>query len=386
MRCALTEPLKASDISADGKSATITVTLNDPWPGGDSYYFYPAYLGTHETQDIRTLKDYNNLHSPLQMVQAAEQDGTLENIAANLDFAFAECVRLTDKGELPVSIELENWISIFAFTFLNGSEDLTPRVKELVVADAYTVRRKEPLGDGPIYFAMIGGRPISKYDITTTDGKKYTKTVENGTCYEYGKFYKMALKMTPVAPASPGPDIEWTSVRYIPEPDKYNCFTVHGPWVDNHFTPSAISLSGTSTGYWFWMNYGSTVTLNGLTATYDGGNEFISAAPGDLNLVVKGTNSISCKNNDQSVVADGTLKLSGNGTLTVTALDSSRYGLHASSNYHVKFYDSVNQVWLESNNSDASVLAAEGYTVTRSDTQNNGDGTYTWTYTVASAQ
>ena len=200
MRCALTEPLKASDISADGKSATITVTLNDPWPGGDSYYYYPAYLGTHETQDIRTLIDYSNNHSPLQTVQAAEQDGTLENIAANLDFAFAECVRLTDKGELPVSIELENVISIFAFTFLNGSEDLTPRVKELVVDDAYTVRRKEPLGDGPIYFAMIGGRPIIKYDITTTDGKKYTKTVENDKRkrYEEGKFYKMSLEMTPV--------------------------------------------------------------------------------------------------------------------------------------------------------------------------------------------
>ena len=91
-------------------------------------------------------------------------------------------------------------MSIFAFTFLNadGNEDLTPRVKELVVDDALTVRRKEPLGDGPIYFVMLGGRSINNCVITTTDGKKYTKTVENDERYERGKFYKMALKMTPV--------------------------------------------------------------------------------------------------------------------------------------------------------------------------------------------
>ena len=199
LRCTLTEPLKASDISADGKSATITVTLNDPLPGGFMNLFYPAYMGTPEAQDCRTIKENYNHHSPFDQVLNAEQDGTLENISANLDFAFTEGY-LTEDGVLPASIELENVISIFAFTFLNEDdrEDLTPRVKELVVDDALTVRRKEPLGDGPIYFVMIGGRPIIKYDITTTDGKKYTKTVENGTCYEYGKFYKMSLLMTPV--------------------------------------------------------------------------------------------------------------------------------------------------------------------------------------------
>ena len=202
IRCALTEPLKATDISADGKSATITVTFYDPRPHGFAMVYYPAYMGALEAQDSRTISYLNNHHSPLQMLLAAEQDGTLENIAANLDWAFNDNVYLTEKGELPASIELENQMSIFAFTFLNanadGSEDLTPRVKELVVDDALTVRRKEPLGDGPIYFAIIGGKPISKYVITTIDGKKYTKTVESGKRYEEGKFYKMSLLMTPV--------------------------------------------------------------------------------------------------------------------------------------------------------------------------------------------
>lgn len=199
IRCALTEPLKATDISADGKSATITATFYDPFPHGFALFFYPAYMGAPEAQDVKTISNLNNHHSPLQMLRDTEQDGTLENIAANLDYTYGYC-DLTEKGELPASIELENQMSIFAFTFLNadGSEDLTPRVKELVVADAYTVRRKEPLGDGPIYFVMLGGHPIYNCVITTTDGKKYTKTVESGKCYEEGKFYKMSLLMTPV--------------------------------------------------------------------------------------------------------------------------------------------------------------------------------------------
>ena len=196
-RCAVTEPLKATDISADGKSATITVTFYDPRPGGFAMCFYPAYMGAPEAASI---KDYNNHHSPHQQLLDAEQDGTLEYIAANLDWAYNNNVFLTEKGELPASIEMENQMSIFAFTFLNAndSEDLTPRVKELVVDDFLTVRRKEPLGDGPIYFVMIGGASVLNCVITTTDGKKYTKTVENDKCYEEGKFYKMALKMTPV--------------------------------------------------------------------------------------------------------------------------------------------------------------------------------------------
>jgi hypothetical protein len=228
---------------------------------------------------------------------------------------------------------------------------------------------------------------VLTFTVTDARGDKYegTKAAPTGGFKNAKYYYNSTPIQLTLTEKFLGPDIEWTSVQYIPEPDG-NCISVYGPLVDDHFIPSAISLSGTSEGYYFWMNHGSTVTLNGLTATYDGNYGFIHAAAGDLNLVVNGTNSISCKNSELCVAVDGTLKLSGNGTLTVTALDSSRYGLHAVSNYHNSIYDSVNQVWLDPNNSDPSVLAATGYTVSRSDTQDNGDGTYTWTYTVAPAQ
>lgn len=215
---------------------------------------------------------------------------------------------------------------------------------------------------------------VLTFTVTDARGDKYedTKAAPEGGFKNAKYYYNSAPIQLTLTEKFLGPDIEWTSVDYIREPDG-NCISVYGPWVDNHSTPSAISLSGTSTGYWFWMNYGSTVTLNVLTATYDGGEGFIYAS-GDLNLVVNGTNSISCKNSSQSVFAGGTLKLSGNGTLTVTAKSANRYGLHATNYYN------------NGTNSDAGVLAADGYTVTRSDTQDNGDDTYTWTYTVAPAQ
>lgn len=68
-----------------------------------------------------------------------------------------------------------------------------------------------------------------------------------------------------------------------------------------------------------------------------------------------------------SITSD--LKLSGNGTLTVTTNSTTFYGLIAN-----------NYGW--SGTPDASALAAPGHIVTRSAMTDNGDGTYTWTYTV----
>lgn len=72
------------------------------------------------------------------------------------------------------------------------------------------------------------------------------------------------------------------------------------------------------------------------------------------------------------------MKLSGSGTLTVTVNYDERYGLYADSNYYDWKYDDVNDEELPANNSAPSVLAAPGYTVSRS-----AIGTNTWTYTVA---
>ena len=149
------------------------------------------------------------------------------------------------------------------------------------------------------------------------------------------------------------------------EPDIYQDYyiTVHN--VD-------IALSGTSRGYKVSVPYGGTIRLNGLNATYsDETNEhtdFIYSS-GNLNLVINGENTINCKGQDRGVFSNGTLKLSGNGTLTVISND-----------HHARGLQSIDY----KNYGEVSNITADGYTVSvTTEPTDNDDGSYTWVYTVA---
>ena len=115
--------------------------------------------------------------------------------------------------------------------------------------------------------------------------------------------------------------------------------------------------------------------MSNLTATYDETTYFVDSY-NSLTINISGANIIRCPNFDDCIFSDGDLKLSGNGTLTVTAKDNDDCGLYAN-NYKTSV------------STDPSNLAALGYTVTRSarvdGPDSNGDEIpdyYTWTYTV----
>ena len=160
--------------------------------------------------------------------------------------------------------------------------------------------------------------------------------------------------------------------------DNATSTTIEPEWGSYSFKDGSVDITVTGEGEGETISLydnNNTVTLSSVTATsneafiYDGGYG------GTLNIVLSGANSITITDPNiggQAIHAEGTLKLSGNGTLTVTVTAADFYGLYGSSNYS------------NGNNSDASVLAATGYTVTRSDvTHDDVNGTYTWTYTVA---
>ena len=132
-----------------------------------------------------------------------------------------------------------------------------------------------------------------------------------------------------------------------------------------------ITVSGENEGEYIRLYGGNDrVVMRGVTATCF--KQFIDEKNSTLNVELSGANSITSTDpirGDIAISSSGTLYLSGNGTLTVTAYDNSLYGIGCS-NYN------------SGNNSDPSNLAADGYIVSRSDTKDNGDGTYTWTYTV----
>ena len=177
--------LTAENITAEGKSATFTVTLTDPKASGTVKYIYPAAMAGE------TDVDYTNLNA---------QDGTLETIASNLDLAVYEG-NLTSDVKLPAPASLANKLAIIAYTIKDsdGSSDLTSTITGMTLSDGtnnYEVTRSAAAG--PIYVAI---QPTSEADIeyTATDGtKNYIKSVTSKT-YAAGQFYQLGLKM--VAPA-----------------------------------------------------------------------------------------------------------------------------------------------------------------------------------------
>ena len=182
---AVSEPLGVDDISADGKTATLTFTLVDP-KDGEVELAYPASMVDDEL-------------APLESLITA-QNGTLANVAA-LDYSYSTATLTGDKVS---DVTLNNRAAIVAYTLKNsdGTEDITSSVTKLTINDGeltFTVTRAA--GAGPIYVALFG---IYKDDIEylATDGTKYyTKSVTNKS-YASGTFFQQGLRMTEV-PSAP---------------------------------------------------------------------------------------------------------------------------------------------------------------------------------------
>ena len=203
------------------------------------------------------------------------------------------------------------------------------------------------------------------------------KKAEPAAGFANGKYY---YNTNPIQLTKEGalyePTITWTtpsSPVALYENDYY------GLDVDN----AEVSVTGTSFGYRFLLtNYDtpSTIHLNNLTATRFE-EEFVNSYYNSVTLDISGTNLITCDDTDRCAFALQNLKLRGNGTLTVTCNSIYECGLCGINNY-----TSSNNSYATTEEIDVtSILAVDGYTVTRSARTDNGDGSYTWTYTVTPA-
>ena len=179
---ALSQVLTAEDISADGKTATLTFTLSNPEAGGAIQYVYPAAMADSYGQP-----DYSNLSA---------QDGTLTTLSSSLDLA-------TYSGNLvgtalPANVALTNELAILAITLKNsdGSSNITSSITGMTLSDGtnnYTVSRSAAAD--PIYVAILP-TTSANIDITATDGtKNYTKSL-TGKTYEASNGYNVSWKMT----------------------------------------------------------------------------------------------------------------------------------------------------------------------------------------------
>ncbi len=377
--------LSVNDISADGKSATFTGSIAGTYEVGDQLTLY--YNFTHFEQE-----NYSNCKFEYSLTMT----GSAENASAH-DHAMAmTTVAAVSDGTLTLTapVSLQKMQSLFrqrlTFTDKDGNTIATPNIANLTInSQDFTLSARYWAGSGDSYQTIIIKNPIidSNGDIylplrfgagSTSDDTLTLTAVDNqGICYigtksapsggfQNGKYYHGAMTLA-WATVHVRPTITRNDGGTVPEPHgTYYRYDIY----ENESKPIDITVSGTSIGYYFWLNDpgDKTVRFNSINAV-NSKSEFVYSQYGSINLVLSGDNTIACQR--QGVYAYKDLKISGNGTLTVTVQYDYRKGLCGKNNYGEQY------------NYDASTLAADGYTVTCSDMTDNGDGTYTWTYTVA---
>ena len=143
---AVSNALVAGDITNDGKTARITVTLTNP-KAGSVDYIYPASMANNDgTPNLSAL---------------CMQDGTLATLASTLDYAKGSGDMTESSGVFTLpGIALKNQLTICKFKIKNaGGTEITSSITGLTVSDGtntYTVSRAAAAG--PIYVAML---PVS---------------------------------------------------------------------------------------------------------------------------------------------------------------------------------------------------------------------------------
>lgn len=382
----LSGTLHPSNISADGKHCNLEGELTGTVEAGDKLtlaynmnQFYAKDLGyCYFNYNWQSGTEAGVIDGGLATgLTAVSLDGGVLTTQESASFEMQQAIfrlKFTDGTGTPITVKtlvIRTTASPHMVTYYRpfATEDDRYNGNSIIVSPA------SPTSDY-LYVAVCikdtGSPTALQFTVTDNEGNQYkaSKSAPTGG-FKNGSYYYSTAPIALAKQTLVEPTVAWTSVStgLAVEPNPYNKYLVYGPWNGSSYDPSEISISGTSLGYRFHMYYGATIHLSGLTATYDGNNSEFIYSTGDLNLDISGANSIACKNYNMTIRADGILKLSGNGTLTVTV----------SANFAIAFnlYASNYQ------NSDASVLAADGYTVTRSDRTDNGDGTYTWTFTVA---
>jgi len=177
---AVSEKLISTDIASGSKSATFTVTLDDPDKTQNVTYIYPAAMAGETSVDLTKLNT---------------QEGTFEALQSKYDL----CTKsgAWDAGNLP-SLTLENQLAILAITLKDNAATPTEitSITSLTISDGtntYTVSRSAAAG--PIYVAI---RPTASaaIDVTATNGTNYYIKSLTGKTYARNNGYNVSWRMT----------------------------------------------------------------------------------------------------------------------------------------------------------------------------------------------
>ena len=192
-KLAVSEKLTQSDISADGKTATIYVALEDPATNSQLRMIYPATMANIPMSTSATINDDAGTIN-LEALQSGQSgyEGELS------DYDLAVFNGTLTGYALPASVTLANKLAICAFTIKNadGTQDITTTITNLTISDGtytYSIGRSNLIS--PIYVAMM---PVDDANIemtaTANDGQHYAKSLTNIT-YAANNIYPLAMRM-----------------------------------------------------------------------------------------------------------------------------------------------------------------------------------------------
>jgi hypothetical protein len=181
---ALSNALTVDDITNEGKTAKITVTLTSP-KAGSVDYIYPASMANSDgTPNLSAL---------------CMQDGTQPTLAAKLDYAKGSGAMTVNGNEYTLpGIALKNQLAICKFKIKNGGgTEITGNITGLTVSDGtntYTVSRAAAAG--PIYVAMLPVSNDKTLSFVANDASNsYFKSV-TGKTLEANNQYPINVTMT----------------------------------------------------------------------------------------------------------------------------------------------------------------------------------------------
>ena len=261
---AVSEKLISTDIASGSKSATFTVTLDDPDKTKQVTYIYPAAMAG--STDV----DYTKLNS---------QDGTLESLQTKYDL----CTKsgAWDSDNLP-TLTLENQLAILAIN-LKNSTDITSTITGMTISDGtntYAVSRSAAAG--PIYVAIQPTSSATIY-VTATDGtNEYGKRL-SGKTYAADNGYPVTWNMTELE------KVVWNNTNVF---NSSNEITIDKFNTTATFENVTISFTGSGAASHFYIYYeghGSQLFVNGS----QGGAYTFTAPSGKIFTKIEIINSVA---------------------------------------------------------------------------------------------
>lgn len=292
---AVSNALVAGDITNEGKTARITVTLTDPVAGSVDY-IYPAAMANNDgTPNLSAL---------------CMQDGTLPTLAAKLDYAKGSGAMTVNGNEYTLpGIALKNQLTICKFKVKNSaSTEITGNITGLAVSDGtntYTVSRAAAAG--PIYVAMLPVSSDKTLSFVANDASNsYYKSV-TGKALDVNNQYTINVTME----QGQTTNLSELSADYVAG----NGETLTGKLASCH----KISIAT-----------GATVILKNVSINYDI-NPALSGSfagincSGNATLIITGTNYVKGLSSGHPgifVPSPSTLTITGNGTLYVNGHDN----------------------------------------------------------------